>query len=87
MDLCAFLILSGIGNILNAFLYAKRSGRKGWWILVVLAAALIVCGVLIFINPWWKSFGYFFKVIGGMMLFSSVVSILRLIWIWPIKSE
>lgn len=82
-----FLILSGLGNIINAFVYAKRSGRKGWWILVLLALALVACGVIILVNPWWDSFGKLFKVIGVMMLFSSLVSILRLIWIWPIKSE
>jgi len=83
----AFLILSGISNIINAFVYAKRSGRKGWWILVLLALLLVVCGVITFVNPWWDSYSKLFKVIGIMMLFSSVVSILRLIWIWPIKSE
>lgn len=83
----AFLILSGISNILNAFVYAKRSGRKGWWILILLALALIACGVVVFINPWWDSYSKLFKVIGVMILFSSFVSILRLIWIWPIKSE
>jgi len=83
----AFLILSGISNILNAFIYAKRSGRKGWWILILLALALIACGVVVFINPWWDSYSKLFKVIGVMILFSSFVSILRLIWIWPIKSE
>ena len=82
-----FLILAGISNIINAFVYAKRSGRKGWWILVILALALIVFGIIILVNPWWDSFGKFFKVIGVMMMFSSLVSILRLIWIWPIKSE
>ena len=82
-----FLILIGIWDIINAFVYAKRSGRKGWWILVILALALIVCGVIILLNPWWESFGPFFRVIGLMILFSSLVSILRLIWIWPIKSE
>lgn len=83
----AFLILSGVWNVVNAFVYAKRSGRKGWWVLVILALALIAAGIVILVNPWWHTFPKFFKVIGGMMMFSSLVSILRLIWIWPIKSE
>ena len=83
----AFLVLSGIWDIINAFVYAKRSGRKGWWILVLLALVLVALGIIVLINPWWESFGIFFKVIGVMMMFSSLVSILRLIWIWPIKSE
>ena len=83
----AFLVLSGIWDIINAFVYAKRSGRKGWWILVLLALVLVALGIIVLINPRWESFGIFFKVIGVTMLFSSLVSILRLIWIWPIKSE
>lgn len=81
------LILIGVWDIINAFIYAKRSGRSGWWILVILALAQVAFGVIILVNPWWDSFSYFFKIIGVMMLFSSLVSILRLIWIWPIKSE
>ena len=82
-----FLILSGIGNIVSAFMYAKPSGRQSWWILVLLALVLVACGVIILVNPWWDSYSKLFKVIGIMMLFSSVVGILRLICIWPIKSE
>ena len=82
-----FLILDGLWTIVNAFIYAKRSGRSGWWLLVILGAALVAFGIIILLNPWWDSFEIFFKVIGVMMLFSSLVSILRLIWIWPIKSE
>ena len=44
----AFLILSGISNIINAFVYSKRSGRKGWWILVLLA---LVCLLYRLIKP------------------------------------
>ena len=83
----AFLILSSISNIINAYVYAKRSGKKGWWVLIILALALMACGIIILVNPWWDSYSRFFKVIGIMMLFSSLVGILRLIWIWPIKSE
>ena len=83
----AFLILSGLVNIINALVYARRSGRKGWWILIVLGALLAVCGLIVLVNPWWGTVPKLFKVIGVMMMFSSLVSILRLIWIWPIKSE
>ena len=83
----AFLILSGLGNIINAMVYAKRSGRRGWWVLIILGALLAICGLIVLINPWWDTVSILFKVIGVMMMFSSLVSILRLIWIWPIKSE
>ncbi|MBR2122700.1 MAG: DUF308 domain-containing protein [Lachnospiraceae bacterium] len=80
-----FLIISGIANIVNAYVYAKRSGRRGWQTLIVLGCALIVFGIIVFINPWMHSFTRLFKTVGVMVLFSSLVSILRLIWIWPIK--
>ncbi len=83
----AILILDGLSSIAVAFIYAKRSGRKGWWILVLLALLDIACGVIIFINPWWNSAVLLFKVVGGMMLFSSFVIILRMIWLWPNKNK
>ncbi len=83
----AILILSGLANIASALIYAKRSGRKGWWILIVFALLEIACGILIFINPWWNTAAKLFKVVGGMMLFTSFVVILRLIWLWPIKNK
>lgn len=83
----AYLILSGLSNLSGAMTYARRSGRKGWWILVILALALIMCGIIIFVNPWWETAGKLFKVVGLMMLFSSLVGILRLIWIWPIRKK
>lgn len=81
----AVLILGGLSNITIALVYAKRSGRKGWWILILLALLEIACGVIIFINPWWNTASKLFKVVGGMVLFSSFVVILRLIWLWPIN--
>ena len=42
---------------------------------------------IVLINPWWSEPTKLFDVIGGMLLFSSVVSIVRLIYIWPIKAE
>ena len=80
-----FLIISGVANIINALVYAKRSGKAGWQILIVLGAALVIFGIIVFINPWLNSFARLFKIVGVMVLFSSLVSILRLIWIWPIK--
>ncbi len=83
----AFLILNGLSSISSAVTYAKRAGRKTWWMLVVLALTLVVCGVIILVNPWWNTAPKLFKAVGVMMLYSSLVSILRLYWLWPIKSE
>ena len=67
------LVGSGIMGIVNAWMYARRAGRSGWWVLIVL------------INPWWNVPTMLFDVIGGMLLFSSIVSIVRLIYTWPIR--
>ena len=81
------LIGHGIIGIITGLMYARRAGRKGWWVLAVLCALLILCGLIVLINPWWNEPTSLFDVIGGMLLFSSAVSIVRLILIWPIKSE
>ena len=81
------LLQDGLFTLLNALLFARRSNRKGWWMLVVLAVALMALGVLIFLNPWWNSPSLLMKVIGGALLFSALVNALRLVWIWPFKNE
>ena len=81
------LILTGVGNFLNAFIYAKRSGRQGWWIMIILSLMLVGCGVIIILHPYWNTMAGLYRAIGVMLLFSALVSILHLIWIWPIKSE
>ena len=81
------LVQDGLFTLLNALLFARRSNRKGWWMLIVLAAVLMAMGVLIFLNPWWESPSLLMKVIGGALLFSALVSALRLVWVWPFKNE
>ena len=82
-----WLVGDGAVGIVNALMYARRAGRQGWWILIVLCALLIICGLIVLVNPWWNNPTMLFDVIGGMLLFSSVVGIVRLILIWPIKGE
>ena len=67
------LVGDGIVGIVNAWMYARRAGRKGWWVLIVL------------VNPWWNEPTMLFDVIGGMLLFTSIVSIVRLFYLWPIR--
>ena len=81
------LLQDGLFTLLNALLFARRSNRKGWWMLIVLAVALMALGVLIFLNPWWDSPSLLMRVIGSALLFSAFVSALRLVWIWPFKNE
>lgn len=81
------LIVSGLFDIVNAWLYARRSRRRGWWLLVVLSALQMVLGLMILINPWWNSPRSLFVVIGLALLFSSVVGMVRLFYLWPIRGE
>ena len=80
-------VLSGAAELYNALTYARRSGRKGWWVLAVLAVLSILFGLIVLINPWWHSTAAMFDVLGVMLLFSSLVGIVRLIFIWPIRNE
>ena len=82
-----FLILSGVSYIFNAEIYAKRSGHDGWWMMIIFSAILVLCGLIILIHPFWDSVEGLFKAVGGMMMYSSLLSIMHLIWIWPVKSE
>ncbi len=81
------LLGDGIVGIVNAWMYARRAGRKSWWVLIVLNALMILCGLVVLINPWWNEPTMLFDVIGCMLLFSSIVSIARLFYLWPIRDE
>ena len=81
------LVQDGFLSILNAILFARRSNRRGWWILIVLACMLMTFGMLIIVNPWWNSPLLLMKVIGGALQFSAFANALRLIWVWPFKKE
>ena len=81
------LLGDGITTLISTWTYTRRARREGWWLLIVLSALMILCGLILLINPWWNEPTMLFDVIGVMLLFSSVVSIVRLIFLWPIKSE
>ena len=81
------LIADGLISIVNAWVYARRAQRKGWWLLILLSLLLIASGLIVLINPWWKEPKQLMNVIGCILLFSSAVSIVRLFMIWPIKGE
>ena len=81
------LVLIGIGAIsfVRAWFFARRAELRNWWILAVLSCIMIVLGLLVLINPWWKEINQLFDVIGCMLLYSAAVGIVRLIFLWPIK--
>ncbi len=82
-----FLVLDGAYGVFNAMTYARRSERKGWGVLVFLCFCLVALGIVLIINPWWDEPRVLFMVIGFMLLFSAAVGALRLVWIWPARSE
>ena len=81
------LILQGIELFYNALMYVRPSGRSGWWLLAILAVVLVAAGVMIILNMWWDTPKALLQIIGIVLLFDAAVSILRLIFIWPIKAE
>ena len=87
------LLVEGIHSIYYGFTFAKRSGRKGWSILVILASVLILfglfllAGVIIFAIIGLTSPVFLLRAIGIAILFCALVSLLRLIWIKPIAKD
>lgn len=82
-----WLVGDGVLGVSNTWMYARRSGRKGWVLMILLSALMILFGAIVLVNPWWKEPTMLFDVIGGMLMISSLVSIVRLIYTWPIKGE
>ena len=81
------LMVDGLHSGLHAWVYARRSGRKWWGVLLVLSILLFVAGITVLNNPWWNSVHSFVKVIGGVILFAAATGIIRLILVWPIRKE
>lgn len=80
------LILDGGYTMVHSFTYARRSKRKGWWVLTILSALLIAAGIVLFANHWWDTPVMLMKVIGCAVFFSALVSALRLYWTWPLRN-
>ncbi len=81
------LILQGAEFLYNAIMYVRPAGRKGWWLLAVLAVLLIAGGLLILLNLGWDTPQMLLKAIGLALLFDALIGIIRLVFIWPIKGE
>ncbi|MBQ6554107.1 MAG: DUF308 domain-containing protein [Firmicutes bacterium] len=84
------LVIDGGHSMFHAFTYARMSQRRGWSVLAVLSALLIIMGIAIFVSS--IVFSHIFnspvsllRVIGFTTLFSALVSMLRLIWVWPLR--
>ncbi|MBR4362441.1 MAG: DUF308 domain-containing protein [Ruminococcus sp.] len=80
-------IFIGLFVLFHAVIYARRSGRRGWWLMVPLSLALIVFGIVIFAVPRLRAEGTVIQVTGGVMLSCAFISTLRLIWLSPVSAE
>jgi len=80
------LLLEGVNDLINAFIYVRRAGMGAWVFLAILSVLSIGCGVILLINPWWNHPAVLMQMIGFMLLYSSVVKIIRVILTWPFKN-
>ena len=81
------MILDGLRTFIHSLTFARRSERKGWWVLSILSALMMVAGIMLFVNLWFRTTESLIKVIGGTVMFSAIMSGLRLIWTWPVRKE
>ena len=79
------LIVDGGRTLFHSFTYARRSRRKGWWVLTILSLMLMAAGVILFANQWWDTPTMLMKAIGCAVFFSAIVSAIRLVWTWPLR--
>jgi uncharacterized membrane protein HdeD (DUF308 family) len=80
------ILLGGYG-LYHALMYARRSGRSGWWVLVILSCLLLLFGTILFVNPWADDPRKVLYVIGGTLFYSAVVYAISLFWIWPFRRD
>lgn len=80
---CTLPVILGGLLLYHAFTFARRSGRRGWWVLVLLAMLLLVFAILVLWNPWNIRPVHSARIVGGVLSYDAVVSALSLVWIWP----
>ena len=80
-------ILLGAYGLYHALTFARRSGRKGWGLLVFFNCLLLLFGTILFVNPWADNPREFLYVIGGTLFYSALVYAISLLWIWPFQKE
>ncbi|MBR3494712.1 MAG: hypothetical protein IKH38_04725 [Clostridia bacterium] len=80
------ILLGGL-SLYFALTYLRRSGRKGWWVFVILSCLLLLFSTILFVNPWAGDQRAVLMVIGGTLFYSAVVYIVCLFWIWPFQQK
>lgn len=80
-------IFVGAFGMYYVLVFARRSGRRGWRIPLVLSFLLMAYGVLVIVNPWSYDLGAEQNVIGGALTYSAFMYALMLAWIWPTPAQ
>lgn len=83
----AIPIFGGILGSYHALVFARRSGRRGWWVPLVLSILLVGFGTVTIVSPWAYSTRAVLQLIGGTLAYSAVVYALLLVWMWPARGE
>ena len=78
-------IFLGAYGLYHALTYARRSGRRGWGMLVFLSCLLLLFGTILFWNPWTEDPRTLLYVIGGTLFYSAAVYMASLFWLWPFR--
>lgn len=81
------LMLDGVHSLVYSVMFARRSGSKGWPLLLALSILQILVGLFVIINPWWTTEAALLRVIGCALLLAALVAVCRVILIWPIRKE
>ena len=81
------ITMDGIHGLVHTLVFARRSHKKSWGILLPLAILLLIFGLTIIIHPWWHTPAELKMLMGLTIIASAVIGFLRIIWIWPIQNE
>ena len=80
-------LFGGILGSYHALVFARRSGRRGWWVPLVLSIPLMAFGIMTIASPLALSTRNVLQLIGGTLAYSAVVYALLLVWMWPARGE
>ncbi len=80
-------LLVGHYGLIHALGYTRRSGRRGWWVLLILSALLLGFVLFVIINPFADTPEAQMRVVGGTLMYSSIIQALALIWLWPARAR
>lgn len=83
----AIPIIGGLLGSLHALVFARRSGKRGWWVPLVLSILLVGFGAMTLFNPWANSTRAVLMLEGGTLAYTAVVYALLLVWMWPVRGS